>query len=142
MPVTVLNMHHLPNKQLPPGDRSYVYIGRPRGNAPLGLGNPFKVGDEYKRGEAVDAFKKYAHEEWAKPNSDLRRQVTELAHRVQQGEHIKLVCWCKPQSCHGDILKAAIESLVTRWEKQPTAPTAPAPAPTAAAPPPPRGRAP
>jgi hypothetical protein len=127
MSVTVLNMHHLPNKQLPPGDSSYVYIGRPRGNAPLGLGNPFKVGEGYQRGEAVDAFKGYAQDEWKNPNSELRKQVTALAERVYRGEDIKLVCWCKPKSCHGDIIKGAIDTLVTRWQARAAAePGAPA----------------
>lgn len=126
MSITVVNMHHLPNRQLPDGDASFVYIGRPRGSAPLGLGNPFKVGAEYKQGEAVEAFRAHASAEWKKPDSVIRQKITELARRSMAGEDLKLVCWCKPKACHGDVIKQAANTLVARWQAQ-AAPTAQAP---------------
>lgn len=126
MPVTVLNMHHLPNKELPPGDASYVYIGRPRGHAPLGLGNPFRVGAEYKQGEAVEAFRDYARDAWSDPRSEFRQRVMDLARRSFAGEDLKLVCWCKPRACHGDVLKDAIDHVVARMQAA-SAATPPAP---------------
>lgn len=118
MSVVVLNMHHLPGKALPEGDSSYVYIGRPRGNAPIGLGNPFRVGAEYQRGEAVEAFKPYARSEWQNPQSEFRRRVLDLARRSYNGEEIKLVCWCKPRACHGDVIKEAIDRIVLRMQSE------------------------
>jgi hypothetical protein len=123
MSVSVHNMYHLPNREIPAGDSSFVYIGRPKGNAPLGLGNPFKVGPDYKQGEAVLAFKAHISKEWANPNSSVRVQIVALARRAQAGEDIKLVCWCKPKACHGDVIKEAIDNLVARWEIKPLGPT-------------------
>jgi hypothetical protein len=128
MPITVVNMHHLPGRALPAGDPSFVYIGRPRGNAPLGLGNPFRVGAEYKQGEAVEAFRQYARTEWNNPQNPLRQQITALAQRALAGEDLKLVCWCKPKACHGDVIKEAIEALVLRLQATPSVvPVAPPP---------------
>lgn len=131
MTVSVHNMYHLPDKTIPNGDASYVYIGRPKGGAPLGLGNPFKVGQGYKQGEAVVAFKEHVSTEWINPYSPLRQNIIALAKRSLAGEDIKLVCWCKPKACHGDVIKEAIDNLVVRWQARMDAPTSPEVAPPA-----------
>lgn len=70
-----------------------VYIGRPSK-----WGNPYshKEGTlaKYKvstREEAVEKFREYLYE------SGLINDIHELKGKV-------LGCWCKPLSCHGDIL--------------------------------------
>lgn len=121
MTVTVHNMHHLPGKAIPEGDASFVYIGRPRGNAPLGLGNPFKVGEGYAQGEAVVAFRDHVSAMWRYPDNPVRQQILALAKRSLAGEELKLVCWCKPRACHGDVIKEAVDNLVARWQAHPPA---------------------
>lgn len=38
-------------------------------------------------------------------NNELRRHTDALMDRVIAGEDIKLVCYCKPKLCHGDVIK-------------------------------------
>lgn len=65
------------------------------------FGNPFRLeedGGNYSRKESVDQY-----ETWFKnkiqSNDDFRAAVEEL-----RGE--TLGCWCKPKSCHGDVILA------------------------------------
>lgn len=122
--VTVVNLHHLPNKQLP--DESYVYIGRPRRGGSLGLGNPIALADHNNdRAAVLTAYREYAQAAWRDPANPMREQVIALAKRVLNGEDLKLVCWCAPKACHGDVLKEAIENLVQRALKPASAETPP-----------------
>lgn len=72
-----------------------VYIGRPSkwGNPFTHLNNgtlaKFKVAT---REEAVEKY-----EEWIRQQPQLLADLHELDGKV-------LGCWCKPKSCHGDIL--------------------------------------
>jgi hypothetical protein len=82
-------------------DRYDVYIGRPSK-----WGNPFshKEGTLAKfrvktREEAVTAYA-----DWIKTQPELLAALPEIKNKV-------LGCWCKPQSCHGDILVNLCESL-------------------------------
>ena len=71
-----------------------IYIGRPSI-----WGNPFshKNGTlaKYKVNDREDAIKKYA--EWIVLQPRLMEKIHELRGKT-------LGCWCKPNSCHGDIL--------------------------------------
>lgn len=73
-----------------------VYIGRPSK-----WGNPFthKEGTEAEfilptRAEAIDAYRKWITQGDGK---HLLNDLHELKGKT-------LGCWCKPQSCHGDVL--------------------------------------
>jgi hypothetical protein len=64
-----------------------VYIGRPSK-----WGNPFKLGQD---GDRTTVLEKYR--EWLKQQDELLDEIQELKGKI-------LSCWCKPDSCHGDIL--------------------------------------
>lgn len=65
-----------------------VYIGRP-----TKWGNPYIIGDQYTREEAIQKYEKYLTN-----NPELIRQAKiELKGK-------DLVCYCAPLKCHGDIL--------------------------------------
>tara|TARA_S200002703_G_C3693184_1_gene212852 strand:- start:171 stop:461 length:291 start_codon:yes stop_codon:yes gene_type:complete len=68
-------------------DRYDVYIGRPSK-----WGNPFVIGTDGTRAEVISKYK-----EWILSNDSLLHDLKELDGKV-------LGCWCKPKSCHGDIL--------------------------------------
>lgn len=78
-----------------------VYIGRP------GIwGNPYSHKNDTKaefvvasRDEAVAKYKEYILN-----NPDLLKKLHLLKGKV-------LGCWCKPQSCHGDILAELANNL-------------------------------
>jgi hypothetical protein len=68
-----------------------VYIGRPSV-----FGNPFVIGVDGDRAEVIDRFREYAIDRCYRDVA-FRRAVAELFGR-------KLVCWCAPAPCHGDVL--------------------------------------
>jgi len=93
--VTVVNM-----------DKSFdIYIGR---RMHIGYGfleqskyhNPFKIGKDGDREEVLEKFIVY----WYAPEQSLLRQdaLKELPGK-------RLGCWCKPASCHGDIISRYVE---------------------------------
>ena len=65
-----------------------VYIGRPSK-----WGNPFKIGRDGSRQEVILKYK-----DMIIANTELIKQIPlELRGKT-------LGCWCKPESCHGDVL--------------------------------------
>jgi hypothetical protein len=65
-----------------------VYIGRPSK-----WGNPFKIGKDGSREEEIQKYR-----QWILDNPTLIAQLaTELKGKT-------LGCWCKPNTCHGDVL--------------------------------------
>lgn len=76
-----------------------IYIGR--GSR---WGNPFVIGKHGTRDEVCDAYEQML---WAEMESG-RTQLEQVA--ALHGK--SLVCFCKPQRCHGDTLvKAALWAL-------------------------------
>jgi hypothetical protein len=78
-----------------------IYIGR--GSK---WGNPFSHKEnttaKFKVSSRKEAVEKY--EEWIKTQPHLMESLDELRGKT-------LGCWCKPQSCHGDVLKKLADSL-------------------------------
>lgn len=97
------------------GECTY-YIGRgraPHGTENLHLGNPFKVGQGYARGEAVTAYRAYLREQCAArtgPYDTVQRLARELA----SGHDIRLLCFCFPHACHGDVIAQAARGYAER----------------------------
>lgn len=94
-------IHHKDRSKIFPNNE--VYIGRPSK-----WGNPFThlkstTQAKYRvdtREQAIEAYR-----EWI-TNGDgkyLLKDLHELKDKI-------LVCWCKPQSCHGDILIELLNS--------------------------------
>ncbi len=73
------------NKKIPAGA---IYIGRPSK-----WGNPFSIGKDGTREEVIEKFRC-----WILTNPELLSDAkVELCGK-------DLICFCKPLSCHGDIL--------------------------------------
>ncbi|MCK5018471.1 MAG: DUF4326 domain-containing protein [Candidatus Peribacteraceae bacterium] len=75
-----------------------VYIGRPSE-----WGNPFNIGEHGTRQEVIELY-----EEYLRKNEKLMAKIMELDSKV-------LGCWCKPKSCHGDVIVKIIQEL--QWSK-------------------------
>lgn len=73
-----------------PGD---VYIGRP---GPFG--NPFTIGRDGTREEVIEQYR------------DWLAQHPELLDQLVAKSPSRLVCWCAPEACHGDILADELEA--------------------------------
>ena len=78
-----------------------IYIGRPSK-----FGNPYshKEGTlaEFKVATREESVEKY--EEYLLQNEELMLSLYELKYKT-------IACWCKPKSCHGDILKKYVDRL-------------------------------
>jgi hypothetical protein len=78
-----------------------VYIGR--GSK---WGNPFSHKDgttaQFKVSSRPEAIESYRT--WIKTQPHLMESLHELRDKT-------LGCWCKPQGCHGDVLKELADSL-------------------------------
>jgi hypothetical protein len=72
-----------------------VYIGRPSK-----WGNPYKLEAGQDRAEVIEQYR-----DWLLKQPDLLADLHELCGKV-------LACWCKPQSCHGDVLAELANALI------------------------------
>lgn len=79
-----------------------VHIGR---GSPFG--NPYAIGSEYTRDQAVDTYCLYLNGK-RQYNAQFRHELQKIADKAKTGD-INLVCYCKPQRCHGDVLKDILE---------------------------------
>jgi len=77
-----------------------VYIGRPSV-----WQNVFKIGED---GSRETVLKKYREWLLSRPNL-VKRAKKELAGKV-------LGCWCKPLSCHGDVLAEIVNQKLKEVE--------------------------
>ncbi len=100
-----------------------VYVGREcygfKGSI---LGNPHKVGwcpvcrTRHERGSTINLYREWLRNEYCK-NGAVRRELERLADLAEQGGLV-LGCWCKPEPCHGDVVKEAIEAILRQREQQ------------------------
>jgi hypothetical protein len=103
--ITVVNIRNAPPNA--------VYIGRkmPK-HAGSPLGNPFKPADPNNEDDRQLCLRNYKTWLWrqmcfeTRAAAELQRLAT-----LAQTQDIALACWCAPKSCHGEIVKAAIEFL-------------------------------
>jgi Domain of unknown function (DUF4326) len=114
--VQVVNRHTFTG----PRDESYFYVGR--GTA---LGNnwshipntaaQFRVSSLQ---EAVGNYRQWLWQEIQRGTGPAFTALQQLKERAVAGEKVSLACSCKPQLCHGDVIKGAIEHLAQRDRDQ------------------------
>ena len=105
----VVNKHwHKPT----PND---IYIGRgsPLGNKWSHMENTKAEHKVSTREEAISKYSENFHH--AMMNDALfARGVDIITETLLRGQDVNLVCYCKPASCHGDVIKKHIDHRV--WE--------------------------
>lgn len=76
-------------------DDTFVYIGRAGKGKDGYFGNPY-LGSVYGRARSIELFRTYFY----------RRMIydEEFVIRVKNLRGKTLVCFCKPQACHGDVI--------------------------------------
>jgi hypothetical protein len=89
-----------------------VYVGRP-----TCVGNPYshKSGTLAKfstatREEAVEKYRAWLRNQY-QTNDVVYEFIQNLVKTHLEETDINLVCWCSPLTCHGNILKDAIEKI-------------------------------
>lgn len=88
MSTVIINKHRT---SVPEGS---VHIGRPSK-----WGNPFRIGVHGSRKQVIEKYRSYILSQ-----PQLMASLHELRGKT-------LVCYCKPQPCHGDILVELVNSL-------------------------------
>lgn len=89
--------------------RGAVYIGRP---SPLG--NPFRLqsaGGRYTRDASVDTYDGYLRERIAGRDPAVLGELSRLLEKAREG-NLALECYCAPERCHGDVIKAVLEEAL------------------------------
>ncbi len=84
-------------------DDHWVYIGRDNSTTGLAhspLANPFKVRDFGGRGKTLPHYRCWL---WERMQAG-EEAVLDALNAIN--ETTVLICWCKPGSCHGDVVKA------------------------------------
>jgi hypothetical protein len=90
-----------------------IYIGRAMPGRPGSpLGNPHKPANPRNEDSRRLCLAQYKRWLWEQMQGDTPA-AAELAHLANLAleQDLELACWCAPKSCHGDIIKAAIEFL-------------------------------
>lgn len=82
---------HIRDKQ--EGD---VYIGRPGKGETGYFGNPIKLSPVDTRGSTIEKYRTYFLER-LEADPEFKRRVLELKGK-------RLVCFCAPARCHGDVI--------------------------------------
>ena len=105
-------MIHIVNKYKHKKTTNDIYIGR--GSC---LGNPFTHLDtndtkaQFKcesREEAITSYENYLKDKISSKDIEICRELNNIFLLAQKND-VNLVCFCKPKSCHGDIIKKIIE---------------------------------
>jgi hypothetical protein len=94
------------------------YIGRtmPRqGLRGSPLGNPYRLGERDDRAAVIEMYRQWLTEQLSWSAAPATVEIERLTDLARDGDLV-LLCWCAPQSCHGDVIKAIIEE---RLEAQP-----------------------
>ena len=111
--INVINI----NKEEKPSDGVYFYIGRPSV-----LSNPYTHLDKNKtlalfqcedREEAIEKYDEYFDIMYGH-NKEFTETVDEIYEHYKNGETVYLGCFCKPLTCHGDIIKRKLEQRLIK----------------------------
>lgn len=78
-----------------------VYIGRAGKGKDGYFGNPIKLKPGESRGSTIEKYKIYFYNR-IQTDEEFKKKVLEL-----QGK--TLGCFCKPNSCHGDVIKEYLD---------------------------------
>lgn len=99
-----------------------AYIGRPNRALKLAgsaLGNPFKIGPDGNRAAVVAKYRAWlagrvAEARAGRPNAQYAelQRLAGLVVRAGEGEELRLACYCKPQACHGDVVREWVVRMV------------------------------
>ena len=112
--IDVINIGHRPAVI---DGATYIYIGRT--NITYGLpGSLLANPERLPRGCAeefrANAIQRYKRRLWKLMQSDteVQRELLRLA-AIARERDLYLCCWCAPEACHGDVVKAAIEWILS-----------------------------
>lgn len=108
----ITNLLTLANKRTLSSNLDYqdIYIGRPSV-----LGNPFFMKSESDRLEVIQKYRNWL---WLQIQlrNNVYQELLRIAKLVNSGKKVRLVCFCYPKACHGDIIVKSVEWLIKSGE--------------------------
>lgn len=97
-------MIHIANKKTHRDEG--VCVGRP-----TVLGNPFVIGKDGNRAEVISKYRRWLWKEMQNKQGQVYAALQNLLRSARNGD-LTLVCWCHPEPCHADVLRACLEYLL------------------------------
>jgi hypothetical protein len=79
-----------------------VYIGRAGKGQNGYFGNPFSLKKGEDRGATIERYKEYFYNR-IETDSEFKSRILELKNKT-------LGCFCKPNACHGDVIKEYLDN--------------------------------
>ncbi len=92
-----------------------IYIGRSNFFYKLEgsvLANPYQVNKKRTLEESLLLYKKWVLQMYSLKKGSVYTELVRLAKLEKEGKKFALGCWCRPNNCHGDIIKQVIEFMV------------------------------
>ncbi len=92
-----------------------IYIGRENKhyNLPCSpLANPFNIGKKFTRETSLYNYKHWLLNSYKNKTSPSYKELIKLLNLYKENPNIKLVCWCKPLDCHGDVIKQVLDWMI------------------------------
>lgn len=86
-----------------------VYIGRAGHGKDGYFGNPFRLDAEMARGGTLESYRKYFYHRLS-TDEEFRGRIGELRGKT-------LGCFCKPNPCHGDVIKEYLDRMEGRTDE-------------------------
>ena len=86
-----------------------VYIGR---GSPLG--NPWPISARMNRDKVCDLYDEYLRKAVKDKSTPQYKEMVRLFRMHQAGIDINLQCFCAPNRCHGETIKAILETALAK----------------------------
>lgn len=88
-----------------------IYIGRAIKCWPASpLANPFHIGPGQNRDKVLAHYREWLLERIEAGDTPIIKELGRIKALSKEGD-VRLVCWCKPKRCHGDIIRDVLESM-------------------------------
>ena len=89
-----------------------VYIGRRIKDLPRSpLANDERMGDESRRAKVIRMYHAWLWEKMQANDQAVMDELHRLLDLARRPEGVKLLCWCYPKACHGDVIAKALAWL-------------------------------
>ena len=83
------------------------YIGR---GSPLG--NPYPIGPASTREQVIDRYAEWLAQQIQQENPTVLTELNRIADRLIAGKQARLICFCAPKVCHGQVIQQTILSAL------------------------------
>lgn len=91
------------------GDTEGEYIGR---GSPLG--NPYRIGRDGTREEVIVKFSQWIVQKINAGDPDIINELGRLEELTITNQGLTLLCYCAPEKCHGEIIRAILDGMLAR----------------------------